>query len=89
MGCNCKNKEKKPTKIEVAQADLQEVKTIAMDTITQMETILNAWNANPSGRVVLQKFMLETFGEVVSNYCDIPCKKRIQKRLDKLKTEIK
>lgn len=89
MGCNCKNKQKEPTKIITPEADLQEVKNIALETINQMEKILFGWNENTANRVVLRKFMLENFGEVIHDYCDIPCKKRVQKKLDKLKTEIK
>ena len=89
MGCNCKNKNKEITKKEMPQQELQEAKEVALATIEEMELALNTMNQNPAAKQKLQKFMMDTFGELVSNYCDTVCRKRLKGRLDKLKTEIK
>lgn len=89
MGCNCKNKNKEVKKQELPQQEMVEAKQIALATIEEMELALNSMNQNPTSKQKIQKFMMDTFGELVSNYCDTVCKKRLQNRLNKLKTEIK
>lgn len=89
MGCNCKNKNKEITKQEMPQQELQEAKQVALATIEEMELALDTMNENYESKEKIQKFMMETFGELVGNYCDTVCRKRLKGRLDKLKTEIK
>jgi len=88
MGCNCKNKKNEVKKQDLPQQVIQEAKEVALQTIEEMEAALNQMNTNPAQKQKVQKFMMDTFGELVSNYCDTICKKRLRNRLDKLKNEL-
>lgn len=86
MGCNCKSKAQPvKTPSEVKAVQMEEVKQLALKTILEMELALIEYSSNPEQKIKLQKFMMETFGELIPEYCDTICQSGIRKKLENIK----
>jgi hypothetical protein len=88
MGCNCKSKpQERLTPTTLKEQAIKENKQIALDVVLEMETALAEYSTNLEQRIKLQKFFHNSWGELIPEYCDLICQKRIKNRLEKLKTD--
>lgn len=88
MGCNCKNKAKKTELAQIKKEEILQEQNIALSTINEIEGLIDQVNTNSEARSRVSDFMYKTFGEVMVNYCDAPCRKRLLSRIEKLKLQI-
>lgn len=88
MGCNCKSKNNKPQLEEIKKEEITQQYNVASELISEMEKLIDRINEDPIARTKVSDFMNKTFGDVIINYCDAPCRKRLFERIEKLKSQI-
>ena len=88
MGCNCKQKsETRMTPTTLKEQAIVENKKLALDFINELELALTEYATKGEQKQRLQKFFLESFGQLIPDYCDTICQRSIKKRLEKLKQD--
>ena len=90
MGCNCKNKTKPetPKVLQTPPIQVTPNTSVSLEELNTIENMVKDINVNAEKRALVTEFFARNFGDVIVNYCDLICQKRLYRRLKDLRKNL-